>query len=464
MEYSSENPLLSTFTNQMKNSFGCEHDSDRQNQLNEEYFISSNTIMTEKYRDSHIYANIQEMQEESRNRLPPIPPNINEAVRELEHGWREFVTECGRPYFFNIETGICQWKPPRSLAPPSLSSEHLVSASSTNDVSSSPTDGKGFLSATSWTESCIQDAVESLPSRLDETIISCDHSVVSGRNRGDDKQVAGQPFSKELMERVRAFKSNEELAAIEVANLASPSARCSHDIKHSDSSGLFSLGFSKNSIKCGTMEKCKIAEAGQKLKRRDWSSCYIFLSSAHLIFYKDEKSAEKSGKHYEAPLGMCDLRGARLHWVETERDRRKKRPVFQLELIDGTIYHFSASPAENLSDWYLCLREVVSKLPRPDIYPTPVIEREDAGSFVARNSSHFPNSSSALGSSQYRHSTKKAKYDAACSSTVNEKVVTDATPNRETIIEKLKRFFRSRPSIETLKEKGIYRREFLTHT
>lgn len=40
--------------------------------------------------------------------------------------------------------------------------------------------------------------------------------------------------------------------------------------------------------------QCKVAEAGSRLKKKEWSPCYIFLSSAHIIFYKDEKSAEVS--------------------------------------------------------------------------------------------------------------------------------------------------------------------------
>lgn len=28
------------------------------------------------------------------------------------------------------------------------------------------------------------------------------------------------------------------------------------------------------------------------LKKKEWTSCYVFLSAAHLIFYKDARSAE----------------------------------------------------------------------------------------------------------------------------------------------------------------------------
>lgn len=67
-----------------------------------------------------------------------------------------------------------------------------------------------------------------------------------------------------------------------------------------------------------------------------------------MIFYKDEKSAEvceifsyfvrylseffsslkKKGNQYEAPLGVCDLRGAKLKWLEGDKTRRRR--VFQV--------------------------------------------------------------------------------------------------------------------------------------
>lgn len=57
-------------------------------------------------------------------------------------------------------------------------------------------------------------------------------------------------------------------------------------------------------LRHGFLEKCKLAENGVKLKRKDWASAYAYLYIGHLLFYKDQKSAEKHGKHYPAPLGI----------------------------------------------------------------------------------------------------------------------------------------------------------------
>jgi hypothetical protein len=59
-----------------------------------------------------------------------------------------------------------------------------------------------------------------------------------------------------------------------------------------------------SAIKYGLLEKCKLAENGVKLKRKDWCSAYAYLYIGHLLFYKDQKSAEKTGKHYPAPTGF----------------------------------------------------------------------------------------------------------------------------------------------------------------
>lgn len=48
----------------------------------------------------------------------------------------------------------------------------------------------------------------------------------------------------------------------------------------------------QKTIKHGSLDKCKITEAGHKIKKKEWSTCFVFLTSAHIIFYKDEKSAE----------------------------------------------------------------------------------------------------------------------------------------------------------------------------
>lgn len=47
--------------------------------------------------EEHIYANVQEMEEESRRQgKPPIPSSTDEAVRDVGSGWYEYLTDAGR--------------------------------------------------------------------------------------------------------------------------------------------------------------------------------------------------------------------------------------------------------------------------------------------------------------------------------------------------------------------------------
>lgn len=47
--------------------------------------------------DDHIYANVQEMEEESRRQgKPPIPSSTDEAIRDVGGGWCEYLTDAGR--------------------------------------------------------------------------------------------------------------------------------------------------------------------------------------------------------------------------------------------------------------------------------------------------------------------------------------------------------------------------------
>lgn len=50
--------------------------------------------------------------------------------------------------------------------------------------------------------------------------------------------------------------------------------------------------FSSAAIRQGTLEKCRLADSGVKVKKKEWTSSYAYLYSSHLLFYKDQKSAE----------------------------------------------------------------------------------------------------------------------------------------------------------------------------
>uniref|UniRef100_A0A183BRV7 PH domain-containing protein n=1 Tax=Globodera pallida TaxID=36090 RepID=A0A183BRV7_GLOPA len=147
----------------------------------------------------------------------------------------------------------------------------------------------------------------------------------------------------------------------------------------------------ERAIRHGLLEKCKLADNGVRLKRRDWANSYAYLFVGHLLFYKDQKSAERTGKHYPPPTDVCDLRNASVCYTDNEKQKDKRRKhVISLILLTKTEYLFCCT-GEEIGAWFQAMRQAIT--------------------------------------------------------------------STESIIEKLLRFFRSRPSMESLRERGIYKPE-----
>lgn len=66
----------------------------------------------------------------------------------------------------------------------------------------------------------------------------------------------------------------------------------SPEIEQSVINALSQNRFSATPIRQGTLEKCKLSECGVKVKKKEWLAAYAYLYSSHLLFYKDQKSAE----------------------------------------------------------------------------------------------------------------------------------------------------------------------------
>lgn len=69
-------------------------------------------------------------------------------------------------------------------------------------------------------------------------------------------------------------------------------AQCDTISGHYDTPANIATQSREMAIRHGLLEKCKATENGVKLKKREWSSSYAYLFTGHLLFYKDQKSAE----------------------------------------------------------------------------------------------------------------------------------------------------------------------------
>jgi hypothetical protein len=112
------------------------------------------------------------------------------------------------------------------------------------------------------------------------------------------------------------------------------------------------------------------------------------------------------------------------------------------------IYLFSAIENEpnNIQDWYLALKDaILSVPPYPDF--VPALEHGSLGRTNSKSTKFDPKQS-------IRQSIKNLP-----KSTNNKAKTEPEIPPKESIIDRLLRFLRSRPTIEDLHKRGIYRCE-----
>ncbi|CAJ0945537.1 unnamed protein product, partial [Mesorhabditis belari] len=449
-----------------------------------------------------VYANLAEFG--TGNAAPliesPKPSEGDQQRRVLPHGWTEYISRSGRSYFFNSETGRCQWIPPRLMRSPSqikafldatkhlegaLPSQKSLDEENFDSVASTDSDNEAVESVTSRATSL---EPQNIPSS-DELISSTEYS----RNDPFNNQEifnnlpplpsiptsANRPPSLVIKNRGSLKQVHVPQLPISAMSASVPSAS---EVPEYDAPAPSSSCYSfrdemllynevPKPVKQGYMERV----VAEKAKKREWSPCYFFLSTAHLLVYKDEKSAEKQGRHYEAPLFGMELRGASVSWV-VEKERRKRR-IFQLNSAPGNSALSTAPPlilrssTDALTEqWFDSIREVIAHLPAHTNDTTASISTIPIS--VIRNPSAMPPRPSSTYNVLTKSIRREHKPDPMSSSVYEVSsagsstfyhpgsgVCHDPPPSRESILEKLRRFFRSRPSVESLKEKGIYKPE-----
>nr|CAD2187797.1 unnamed protein product [Meloidogyne enterolobii] len=459
-------PLLIVDGPYSANSYGNELSEDEQT-VNSTYEntaleCDSNNLFVKNCKNSSdnnslIYANygeisrLQELQEIDRRPYPPFPDASSSPLRIIANGWREYRTLGGRSYYYHPLNKICQWKPPRTT------------------LKFYPQEDMEPLFATNFAHQ----------NRYPSTSV-------------ESADFAEIPLLHNFKNRIGSFKTNEmhksvfvesnENVAVNKPGVMSHSldevtgqSKFPSDLKSSDNITECSTNYDNTSqchkdteLRHGFLERCKLSENGVKLKRKDWSSAYAYLYIGHLLFYKDQKSAEKHGKHYPAPLDVCDLRDAIVQFItddKKQRDKRRKH-IISLLLPSKTEYNF-CSNEEEINDWFYALRQAIISAPALKISSNKIIcdwngslqrsirhKRDSASSTFGIGKSTLHNS---IKSRLKPSSTKSIAISDDHFSSVDNNAVEVVPPAKATIIERLLRFFRSRPSMESLRERGIYK-------
>ncbi|CAB3403151.1 unnamed protein product [Caenorhabditis bovis] len=454
----------------------------------------------ESSEESHVYANIREIEEFHNRAVPPAPKPDSKPVRDMHNGWLEYETDLGRTFFYHKESGKTQWIPPRFLRTPAQVEQFLHATKTAidenctyegpstkehkenkeNEEAKDMTgDSEKIEDEEVFDEVCEDPeeicstsgfvAAESPSNTPTETSFPA-YAVPpnSGASSPATTRRRISPNSQRMMtfqNRCFALK-NVPLPQVLPTSISTDCHKLSETHEECENEST-STGCQKRrgssesrepvrTIRYGDMEWYEQKEE-LRTKKREWISNYMYLTSAHLIMYKDQKSAEKHGKHYDAPMGCWDLRGANVSWV-AEKDVKKKKRYIQLELCNNNKYLLRFNSDNDANEWFSALNDVVSKLPAPDPSVQPVMDV--SGNNVSRSPSYInsrPLSHLMTGRSIRRRGDPMSQSAIESSSTAA--VVEESRPSKESILEKLRRFFAKRPTVESLKEKGIYKPE-----
>uniref|UniRef100_A0A0K0FC67 Rho GTPase-activating protein 27 n=1 Tax=Strongyloides venezuelensis TaxID=75913 RepID=A0A0K0FC67_STRVS len=489
--------------------------------------------------DEHVYANLSEITQIDRAPDPPLPGEDTYPIRVLPTGWREYKTLGGRSYFYHPVMQVCQWKPPRTVASSftttfnNFQKNQPSSTSMINNSEAHSIDNNIMSSSTPPSQGCCSNGTENevikkgiiehpelsesgeyfshptgdqkyyfgtdtFDSRktstetsgyvnhnptineASEMVNSSDSGILSGgqtstvynhhpKNINIETGTKGRPYIPEISKDGHVRQTLEKLKSIDFSHppILDTITLPSPTLHHSTTT---------TSTMKGSIEKCKIIDFTSKSRKKEWVKNFMVLSKNHLLFYKDEKSAEKHGKHYEAPLGVCDLKNAHITFYE----KRKNRPIIEIKTTDSeglcVEYQIEGTDKHDTLNWYSILKSCTTALDSPTGFPSPT--NNDSTNALQRNSSFIASrnvplinqqtpvmsKSTYLSSKSMKKGKSINKGDSMISSMIEnipcvDTVNGEPVPTKESIIERLLRFFRSRPSIESLRDRGIYRPE-----
>jgi hypothetical protein len=344
--------------------------------------------------DPNIYMNLSAIDAKrhwddiDRRPNPPTPLQGTTPIRILPSGLQEFKTPGGRTYFYNFDHDFGQWKPPRG----NQMTLSLLKRQRTNDsFTSNEQDDSSNKNELSSTENIKQPQqittfpVENTKQAFTSNSPTLGEASSSSFEEKHQQQHPSSSMTQSLIlpiqqqnnaPMVNSVDSGLGRSSISYKNQAFgmksiPDVMTESIIEGAETSTskegldnfLFAQGnFAATAVKKGTLEKMKILDFGVKTKKKEWISAYAYLTSGHLLFYKDQKRAEKSGKHYPAPTDVCDLRGAQLSYVDSSKCKDKRRKhIVDLILPNNTEYWFSCN-GNDIDSWYHSLRQTINSL------------------------------------------------------------------------------------------------------
>ncbi|XP_077979247.1 rho GTPase-activating protein 15-like isoform X2 [Glandiceps talaboti] len=318
---------------------------------------------------------------------PPQPTRPPSQV--LGNNWEVHYDDKGRKFFYNAVSKESSWKPPRGrkvTSPPQNVLPHgwreetddhgdqVYINEVTNDKWHSSQDSSGKVYY--YSENGIDTAWElpetdPMPRSQTDTNISLEEGwrmrnqiKTSTELRDSRTQSMIANISPSTARKSATLPGNLSISGIPSDNSGGGIQRSLSDLAVHDRDNI-------PTEKQGLVNKAKIFENGKKIKK-NWCTSYLVLSPPHLLFYKDQKSANlKSG----SPEMNIHLKGALVEWT---KEKSSKKFVFQLSTLGGVEILIQCDNAMVSQQWYECLNIVVSRLsPVPNRRLTTSVDISD---------------------------------------------------------------------------------------
>ncbi|KAM9617154.1 rho GTPase-activating protein 9 isoform 2-T2 [Morphnus guianensis] len=388
-----------------------------------------------------IYCNLEELQRVGGQAEPPIPAG---PPLQLLGAWeRHLDPSTGRCFFYNPQTGMTSWKPPRQHREASLprpaEAPRTTACWSSRDAGvpggimrsgTGAVGGQRHREGAGW-EGAGEERGWGDTGWYGRGIKAwMDNGGALGRVWGGTTEGLGcAPYAVPPQQvshgRTLAHHSLEDQAAAPQPSLApAEPPPCIPTLP-------------TEVQKAGQLNRTKIAEGGRKL-RKSWGVSWVVLAGNSLIFYKESKGPAPTAwcPANSCPESSVDLRGAALDWA---RDLSSKKNVIHLRTVTGNEFLLQSDQEATIQEWARAIRGVIRRLDLENPVDVPVgwLHRGDTGGELSGDEDEAP------------RVTEGARAPGAPH--------TPDASEKKRVKSKLRRFIVKRPPLQSLQEKGLIR-------
>ncbi|XP_074785671.1 rho GTPase-activating protein 9 isoform X1 [Athene noctua] len=271
-----------------------------------------------------IYCNLEELQRAGGQAEPPVP--AGPPLQVLGAWERHLDPNTGRCFFYNPQSGMTSWKPPR---------QHREAGGRGGSAGGLPPPAEPPRTTTRWSSGDAGDPGDTVS-----------HGQTPAHHSLEGRGVTPQP-------------------PLTPARPLSCTPALPTEVQ-----------------KAGQLNRTKIAEGGRKL-RKNWGVSWVVLAGNSLIFYKEPKGVAPTAwcPATSRPESSVDLRGAALDWA---RDLSSKKNVIHLRTVTGNEFLLQSDHEATIQEWARAIGGVIRwlDLENPVDAPAGWLRRGDVGDLV----------------------------------------------------------------------------------